>query len=163
MNSFIFKLITICILFFSFLSSCVTSKIKRIEKSKLQEDNVCSYKINKKGISPLKKEWPILYQYLAKGHLVRCKVDSSTSRLMISNGLYLHLQRNERRIYNSPYLQDYNNFVAVFGEPYSKVEKGELFYIVYIPKIFAISNLSVNSGLTYYFDSETMQLSTGQD
>lgn len=66
-------------------------------------------------IKPLKKEWPELYHFLAKGHLQIVTFKSGRIETLHSYQFYKFLKNNVLMIYKTPFLQDFENVVSTFA------------------------------------------------
>ncbi len=112
---------------------------------------------NPKKISPLKKEWRELYLYLKKGHLLERKIKRGGAHIYTKE-FYHYIKKNGLRIYETPFLQELDQFIAVFGIPNQKlVGQGEI-TIDYFPRLTKCITCDVNSGFGYTFDEKTKLL-----
>jgi hypothetical protein len=157
----IFKTIkaTLFILFVFALAGC-SSGIKKFKVDNIQTAKGVSYEpyFNKSEIAPLKSEWKELYIHLKKGHLLRSIGDSEINYIY-SYQLYKLLKSNLLKIYSTPFLQDYNNFIAVFGEPSIVQEVGDKMTITYSKSVIGDPCQTCNHDLFgYTFDKSSQKL-----
>ncbi len=109
-----------------------------------------------KSIKPLKKEWKELYFYLKQGHILKLK---GKSNYTYSYEFYKFLKKNLLRIYETPYLQDYNNFVTVFGESDNLWESDDRIKITYFQSVVGNScETCQHDAFGYVFDAKTKKL-----
>lgn len=103
--------------FFIILSFTDCSGIKKF-KIDISSAPGVSYEIyfDKGKLVPLKKEWKELYLFLKKGHLLRSEGKESVT-FIHSYQLYTLLRLEREKVYNTPFLQDYENFLITFGKP----------------------------------------------
>lgn len=143
------------LLIFSSFFSC-NNKIKKFQPT-LKEISSLKYSpYFNKEIKPLKKDWKELYYYLKKGHILKHKEELS---YIYSYELYTLLNKNRLKIYEIPYLQDYDNFIKVFGEPRSKLENDTIIIIAYLQNVIGGSCETCNySSFGCNFDSKTKKL-----
>ena len=107
---------------------------------------------------PLKKQWPELYTYLKRGHLLQNESSRRTAYIY-SFDLYRFLQKNTSRIYDTPYLQDYNRFIAVFGPTENVYPAGDKIHIAYYPVLLGDPcETCQHDGFGFFFDRNTHKL-----
>ena len=113
----------------------------------------------KDNISPLKDEWLELYTYLKKGHLLQNKKNEEEVDYIYSYQLYQFLKRNLLKLYETPFLQKYDQFVSVFGEPERYHDMGNKIMINYIPSVIGDSCETCNhDAFGYIFDKASKEL-----
>lgn len=134
----------------------------RIRKFKTNNINSGDLKFEryflKSEISPLKDEWTELYSYLQKGHLLQSR-NGEEVRYIYSYQLYQFLKKNLLKIYETPFLQKYEQFISVFGEPERYHDLGSKIMINYIPSVIGDSCETCNhDAFGYVFDKESKEL-----
>ena len=109
-------------------------------------------------IYPLKDEWKELYAYLKKGHIQQAK-KGNEFYYIYSHEFYKFLNRNLLKLYEVPFLQEYNQFISTFGVPRERqIVKGKII-IAYIPSVFGDPcQTCQHFGFTYTFDEKSKKL-----
>lgn len=111
-----------------------------------------------KNIKPLKNEWKDLYYYLKRGHILQ-NADNNDFSYIYSYKLYKYLKSNLLKIYETPYLQEYDNFIKVFGQPRKEWERDGKINISYFQSVIGDSCTTCSHhGFGYVFDSATKKL-----
>ncbi len=150
---------TLLILVVFALVGC-SSGIKKIKSDDIQATKGVNYEqyFNKSEIAPLKSEWKGLYVHMKKGHLLQ-SVGDREKDYIYSYQLYKLLKSNLLKIYSTPFLQDYNNFIAVFGEPSIVQEVGNKVTITYSKSVIGDPCQTCNHDLFgYTFDKSSQKL-----
>jgi hypothetical protein len=107
-------------------------------------------------IRPLKYQWKDLFNYLRKGHIYK---HENKKLYIYSSELYRYLQLNHSKFYGVPYLQNYSNFLKVFGEPDSIIDNGKELLLLYFPYALGKNDISIyQHGFSYSFDKETKMM-----
>ena len=120
------------IFLFVFVFFGCSASIKKFKVGDIQSAEGVSYEpfFNKRQIAPLKAEWKELYFYLQKGHLLQ-SVGGKDPSYIYSYQLYKFIKSNFLKIYHTSFLQDYQNFTAVFGDPTITQELGGKLIVTY--------------------------------
>ncbi len=107
-------------------------------------------------ITPVKDQWPELYQYLEKGHI---QAEAKSGKIMVySFDFYKFITNQRSQIYETPFLQQYSQFLTVFGPPtdvFVQEEEGGMI-VFYAPTVYGETCPSCESvkKLQYHFDGE---------
>lgn len=113
---------------------------------------------DKTAISPLKDEWKELYLYLKGGHVLQGK-DGERVKYIYSHEFYQFIKKNQLKIYDTPFLKNYKNFVTVFGDPERKRTPPDRIVINYIPTVIGDSCKTCQyDAFGFVFESNTKKL-----
>lgn len=144
-----------------FLLSCSQS-IKKFDTKKFIDYNYEKIEcVDIKKITPLKKEWPELYNYLVKGHLFVLK-DHSETRFALSQNFAKYFQENRIKVYKTPFLQDLDQFKLAFCGIEETIMQN---YIEYGAFAFIVDSYAIfgdlpqgGSGFSWQFDIKSRRL-----
>ncbi len=87
------------------------------------------------------------------------KKENNMFAYVYSHKLYRYLNKHSDKVYSTPFLKKYNNFVKVFGEPRSVTELKDTIIINYFQQVYGDPcETCSHFGLNYYFDPKTKEL-----
>jgi hypothetical protein len=143
----------------SFAITGCNRHIKNFEISKYNPNpaNFEKY-FNPEQVLSLKNEWEDLYYYLKRGHVQRANVKGEEI-FVFSFDLYKFIQANLLKFYTTPFLQEHDNYVWVFGKPEHISSTNERIEISYFRSIIGDScKTCTHHGIGFKFDSKTKKL-----
>ncbi|MEZ4950805.1 MAG: hypothetical protein R2879_16300 [Saprospiraceae bacterium] len=108
-------------------------------------------------IKPLKKQLSELYFYLKRGHIYK---HINENAYIYSPKIIEFIRANRSNFINVPYLQEYSNFIKVFGEPHG-ISEGDKTFLVYYVGLTLGSIDSNQEMFAFTFDQETKKLLLG--
>ena len=139
------------------LSSCIEIKKFRPDLNRISSRNFTPF-FNENKLAPLKTEWKELYTFLKKGHLLSS--NSNDELIYISSyQFYSAMKSNALKIYSTPFLQDYDSFIATFGIPSDeRIIKNKVYVIYNRHVIDDPCQTCVHDLFGYTFDVESRKL-----
>ncbi len=149
----------VCLCSLTLFLSC-NMYIKRFDGTDYLVEKGQVYKpvFKKQTIFPLKSEWKEFYIFLKKRHLQQIESKNGFDYIY-SHQFYKFLKAEILRIYNTPYLQDYDAFVEVFGSPEDIHNYEGRIMISYSPSIVDDPCTTCNhDGFSFVFDSNSRRL-----
>lgn len=147
------------VLFILLLCISCNNKIKKFEPDQFGQIHK-NYKqvFNKKAIIPLRNEWNELYLFLKKGHIQQ-SINAGNGNHIYSYQFYRFLSDNLLRLYDTPFLQDYSQFVLSLGKPdYEKRNNGRIFIAYSISVVDDPCSTCTHNAFTFEFDEKTNAL-----
>jgi hypothetical protein len=108
-------------------------------------------------IQPLKKQFSELYFYLKRGHIYK---HNNENAYLYSPKIIEFIRANRSYFIKVPYLQEYSNFIKVFGEPYEISDGDKTFLVYYVGLTFG-RHESNREMFAFTFDQETKKLLLG--
>ncbi|MBK8567961.1 MAG: hypothetical protein IPN76_32730 [Saprospiraceae bacterium] len=159
MRSTTISCIVVCMLIVSFAITGCNRHIKSFEISKYNPNPTNFEKYFNSGqVSSLKNEWEDLYYYLKREHVQSANVKGEEI-FVFSFDLYKFLQANLLNFYTTPFLQNYENYVKIFGKPEYFHDDGKRIEIVYARSIIGDScRTCTHHGIGFKFDAKTKKL-----
>jgi hypothetical protein len=112
----------------------------------------------KDEIKPLRNQWRELYSYLEKGHLLQHINNEGRIWYSYSLDLYSYLNRNVTKIYSTPFLKNFDQFILVFGEPNQIQKRNNKISFYYDPHVIGDCETCHYQGYYYVFDETTKKI-----
>jgi len=143
--------------FLTSLFLCCNKKINQFIQKNIDLAETYTPYFQKNKVKQLKKEWEELYLYLEKGSILEHNEEKGTQ--IFSYALHSFLSSNILRVYQTPFLNNMDNLIAVFGNPRSEQDRGEVIQVDYSPFIVDDTcQTCTHTGFSFEFDKKTKKL-----